>query len=303
MQTLKANKKSVMQSNMQTHLIFYLNPSWQSGLFLNFKTASLLTKLRRWKSLLVDTRLISLYYHLGNNYIKCCRHNLIIQHLPAATEDFPSILSMGKGCGLSSGLHDRFCPLLLCQQCSSTPISVEGCCWDDNGNSTIRSHQPSGKSHLWWLLGKKLPLITKGKVGKSKLFWQIQATLLTFIVLWIQYASRESKGIFTGAKSNSPDIMTPPPPPSNSQIWNVGLPHFSRSMLLFLLLEGRSCSFLYTVVSFPDFPSPSILLKPPPQLEVVSSMHPWRCDLERLTGFIFIYWLCYRLWVEAGRIT
>lgn len=102
-----------MQSNMQTHLIFYLNPSWQSGLFLNFKTASLLTKLQRWKSLLVDTTLILLYYHLGTNYMKCCRHNLIIQHLPAATEDFPSILSAGKGCGLSNGLHDKYCPHLL----------------------------------------------------------------------------------------------------------------------------------------------------------------------------------------------
>lgn len=129
------------------------------------------------ESLLVDTRLISLYYHLGNNYMKCCRHNLIIQHFPAATEDSPSILIMGKGCGLSSGQHDKYCPHLLCQQCSSTQISAEGCCWDNNGNSTIRSHQPSRKSHLWWLLSRRLPLITKGKVGKYKLFWQIQESV------------------------------------------------------------------------------------------------------------------------------
>jgi len=46
-----------------------------------------------------------------------------------------------------------------------------------------------------------------------------------------------------------------------------------------------------------------MLLTTPPQLEVVSCMHSWRYDLEKLTGFIFIYWLCYSLWVEVWEIT
>lgn len=57
--------------------------------------------------------------------------------------------------------------------------------------------------------------------------------------------------------------------------------------------------FLYTAVSFPDFPPPCMLLKPPPQPKVVSWMHPWLYDLERLTDYFFFYWLSYRLWVEV----
>lgn len=96
-------------------------------------------------------------------------------------------------------------------------------------------------------------------------------------------------GISTDVQSNSPDIMT-------LSLLHLHLPN-SQS-LSNSQMQKVHC-FLYTAASFPDFPPPVMLLKPPPQPKVVSWVHPWLYDLERPTDFIFFYWLSYRPWVEA----